>query len=195
MARIFFETQVESVRDKLKKGNDEFEISHAMCAFIAEGLSKYVETASSIQLSQITAILKTFKTTFEKAVDFKVSDELRMDLPNEVVVEHSFYRLNSVRFYHGLNFWLDFVESTLNGLLNAKELFNQWITLTKIFDSADKLLKTLIAKGDMDPKHSKELISRTYREVLEGLCAGFTDQFKIEKAQKYISEKPWKDNP
>lgn len=104
MARIFFEMQVESVRDKLKKGNDEFEISHAMCAFIAEGLSKYVETASSIQLSQITAILKTFKTTFEKAVDFKVSDELRMDLPNEVVVEHSFYRLNSVRFYHGLNF-------------------------------------------------------------------------------------------
>ena len=68
-------------------------------------------------------------------------------------------------------------------------IFAQWKQLLSLFESAKKLRKILITKGDIEPEEAKEVLSRQIHWINQSAWSFWQDQQRLEQASKHIEKK------
>lgn len=189
---IFAERHLEEFSSSLSNDQDEFDISHALCVKLAEGIKKYVEEhPDSIKKAKPTS--KLLRTILEKSLDLKIESEILVYLSHDALIEWSVLNEYLRALLTPTAIWIEFIESSNADLLDAYELHRQWRIINKCIKSATKLVHILIREGGISRSRVNKIYSRQYSIWSEDyILAGLEDHIKIPKVPEYFTKQDTK---
>jgi hypothetical protein len=159
IARITLKDKIEAVSNEVSSEDYDFDMSHAICVVIAQGLKTLA--AKGLDSPEERRILKDLLIkVLDGASDFHMEDELLLHLPRQTAIEYSFYNTHSARLVGKLYVWLDFLERGATELLTAEEIYSQWKAIETFSKSARGLRDSLVSASGTSGEEAKELIDK-----------------------------------
>ena len=174
---------IEHIEQFYEKEGLDSSFLHKLTLLLIEDL-KLIAKENADSLKKWTRLMRSLQEGFS----FEIEDELLISLPHEAIVEYSRFTslMHSAR--ETFSFWLDFTEDPDIDLLIPALIFGQWKQLLSLFESAKKLRKVLIAKGNIELEEAKEVLSRQIHWNNQLVWSFWQDEQMLEQASKHIDK-------
>ena len=174
---------VEHIEQFFEKGGLDFSFLHEFTLLLIEDL-KLIAKENPDSLKRWNRLMRSLQEDFS----FEIEDELLISLPHEAIAEYSRFTSLMRSARETVSFWLDFTENPDIDLLIPVLIFGQWEGILRLFESAKKLRKVLIAKGNIELEEAKEVLSRQIHWNNNFVWSFWQDKQRLEQASKHIDK-------
>ena len=150
---------------------------------------KWKETAGA-------SIIPVFlKSQLESISASKLTADQLAKLPRDAVLSYSQF-LNYLSYVRGIVLiYISLVEDSQPPLITAENILDQWLTINKFFDQAEKLRLTLIKNGAATDDDAAKLLRTQISMYSEQLLLKLKDQQQMQAALDEASSAAAKSNP
>ena len=111
-------------------------------------------------------------------------------LPRPTVEEALRFQSIQQQLLLAFDHWIDYVDNGRRDWISADAIHDQWSTLIRYLNSAQRLRKVMIEANVASIREAEELFVRQVKETVQGAFASALNRPKIFAAQRHFTQSP-----
>lgn len=164
-------------------------------AVVFANLLKNSEPKKWKETAGVSILPVFFKSQLESISASKLTADQLAKLPRDAVLSYSQF-LNSLSYVRGIVLiYISLVEDSQPPLITAENIFDQWTTINRFFEQAEKLRLALIKNGAATDNDAAMLLKAQMVTYSEQLLLRLKDQPQVAAALAEVSSEAAKSKP